>query len=225
MASRKPRMPANLRNMADDAIDRHRARVAVPAPHAKTDGVEITGVACPYSNLDKGRWEALLFDAFGTRSSNVVEAALMQMANLAGKCWDNGEWVPDARQFQAVLQLVASMKPENEAQAAYAVMLAATNKAGMDLASNMGSLPDARSVAVLNKTVRTFGDGLEQMKRLQGKRSRAVHQHIHVHRHEGGDDHGGQSHATGGTPLIEGRAALPCDDEEREAVRLPSRKR
>lgn len=118
---------------------------------------------------------------------------------------DAGTREPSQEEFDAVLAIVSSTKPRNEAQAAFAAQLAALHLAAMRLARRVtgDALGDDRTVAVLTKTVRAYGDELATMQRLQGK-SRSTRQtikvesqrHQHIHCHGGSEDFGGQAHAT-----------------------------
>lgn len=222
--SPRPRMPAEFVEAADAAIARHRKRKWAPE-------IWDTGEAweCPYAQEDHDRWFALLFEIFGTRQAAVVDVFFAQLQEFAGKNWKSqGGWITDEKEMRTLFSIIASLKPRNEAEAAYAAQLCALHMAAMKLGQSMGSTwgGDPRTIAVLNKTVRAFGEGLLNFRRMQGKGRRTVqvikvetHRHEHKHKHlEGGSQFGGQPHATGaslleaGTPMPSARAvrsALP----------------
>ena len=203
----KPRMPDNMASFAKEAVRKHRGR-PLP-PKVEMAGSEFAPVLLsPYADEDQEPWLALLLQAFGTRSASVATCFVEQLSNLCRRDWDSDakQWKPSQDEFDAVLAIVSSTKPRNEAQAAFAAQLAALHLAAMRLAKRVtgDALGDDRTVAVLAKTVRAYGDGLATMQRLQGK-SRSTRQtikvehqrHQHIHYHEGSKDFGGQAHATG----------------------------
>jgi len=202
----KPPMPAHMRDRANAANLGHKGP-SVPAL-IDVDGDELDAwFSCPYADEDRDAWQALLYLAFGTRSASVVSCFVRQLAQFVRRDWDEAaaKWKPSQDEFNAVLALISAIKPRDEAQAAYAAQLAALHLAAMRLATRVtgeGHV-DERTVAVLNKTVRAYGDGLAQLQRLQGKSRtsrqsiksethRHVHNHVHVERGAAGN--GGQPH-------------------------------
>ena len=234
----KPRLPAPMRARANAAIHKHEGR-AIP-PRIDVDGDDFSAwFSSPYADEDQDAWQALLFEAFGTRSSSVVSCFVRQLAQFVQRDWDDraGKWKPSQDEFNTVLALVGALKPRDEAQAAYAAQLAALHLAAMRLAKRVTGegYADERTVAVMNKTVRAYGDGLAQMQRLQGKSRttrqsiksethRHVHQHIHLTSDGGDDDFGGQLHGRTTKPSDQ-RTALSGPEPLGEVVPLPSRKR
>lgn len=196
----------------------------------------------PYRDEDGEAWEALLFQAFGTRSAALMNHFLNVFTKLIGeKHWDERRqiWTPDQDSFDAIIAMVHSMQPQNEAQAAYAAQLVALHVSAMKLGENCAqSYGDDRSRSILNKTVRAFGDGLERMGRLQGKiKPREVHQTIQVIYNDNRDQrmqfaggtarNGGQAHGThgwagnaGDAESIDARPALPRPQSGGEVLRL-----
>lgn len=226
----KPRMPKEFIAAADSAIARHRKRKWAPE-------ICDTGEAweCPYAEEDHDRWFALLFEIFGTRQAAVVDVFFSQLQQLAGKNWraESG-WITDEKEMRTLFSIIASLKPRNEAEAAYAAQLCALHMAAMKLGETMGKTwgGDPRTIAVLNKTVRAFGDGLLNFRRLRGRGQKTVqvirveaHRHDHKHVHiEGGTEFGGQPQATG-APLLEGSTKMPGKGSIRQAVPRSGRER
>ncbi|WP_395000547.1 hypothetical protein [Sphingomonas sp.] len=204
----KPRLPAPMRARANAAIRKHEGR-SIP-PRIDVDGNDIDAwFSSPYADEDQDAWNALLFEAFGTRSSSVVSCFVRQLAQFVRRDWDKDAamWKPSQDEFNTVLALVGAMKPRDEAQAAFAAQLAALHLAAMRLAKRVTGegYADERTVAVMNKTVRAYGDGLAQLQRLQGKSRTSrqsikseTHRHVHQHVHLASDgakgEIGGQLH-------------------------------
>jgi hypothetical protein len=139
----------------------------------------------PYAGDHENKWTALLCQAFGTRSGAVMDHFLDSFTSLVGHGdWDDARkvWMPDQGKFDAMIAMVASLRPETEAQAAYAAQLCALHLSAMKLGEQASkSYADARTFAILSKTVRAYGDGLERMARLQGRvQPRTVNQTIQV---------------------------------------------
>ena len=234
----KPRLPAHMRTRANVAIGKHEGR-SIP-PRIDVDGDDLDAwFACPYADEDQDAWNALLFEAFGTRSASVVSCFVRQLAQFVRRDWDQGaaKWKPSQDEFNTVLALVGAMKPRDEAQAAYAAQLAALHLAAMRLAKRVTGegYADERTVAVMNKTVRAYGDGLAQMQRLQGKTRTArqsiksethrhVHQHVHLASDGGTEDFGGQLHGRTTKPLNQ-CTALSGPESLGQVVPLSSGKR
>lgn len=228
----KPLLPDGLDALADQALDRMRDRPCPPRVLIEKTEAGEWRFACPYAPEEEERWLALLFDALGTRSGGVVNHFLSTFTAISrhGE-WDKGGryWHPLQEDFDAVLAIVASLRPENEAQAAHAAQLAALNISAVKLAEQAAkSHADPRTTAILNKTVRAFGEGIERMAKIQGKlKAKTVNQTIQViycdnrsvNQFTGGASrNGGQVQAQEAGVAVE-RAALPrpCQDN-REAL-------
>ena len=225
----KPRLPQFMRDRATVAKRAHATR-PIP-PRIGVDGDELSAsFECPYADEDRDAWEALLFQAFGSRSIAVVSCFTRQLADFCRREWDDkaARWKPSTHEFNTVLAMVAAMKPRDEAQAAYAAQLAAVHLASMRLAERVtgGGFVDPRTVAVLAKASRAYGDGMVQMQRLQG-RGRATRQsikvqsnkHQHLHYYGGSRENGGQPH-TKAAGVVEASATVPGVNATGEA--LPS---
>lgn len=238
MSDDKPPLPANLRPLADKAIAKHRNRPVPPKVLVEGEEDCPPRIESPYAPEDDDAWRALLYQAFGTRSHSVATYFLQQLSDLCRRDWDEEarKWRPSEDELNAVISMVNSMKPRDEAQAAYAAQLCALHLSAMRMAQHTTThYADARSLAVLNKTVRAFGDGLANLQRLQGKSRTSrqtirVESHKHVHQHvhlsDGGSaGNGGQSHTPNGAATIEGSATVPGQGAFGEVVSLAGRSR
>jgi hypothetical protein len=228
----KPPLPKNLQPLAAKAKARHMKRPVPPKVMVQGEEGRPSSITSPYRKEDEDEWMALLFQAFGTRSIAVAKYFIGRLADLVRRDWDEEarKWKPSQDELDAMIAMVNALKPRNEAQAAYAAQLCTLHLSAMRLASTATSTySDPRTVAVLNKTVRAFGDGLLNLERLQGRGRVAkqsiksesykhVHQHVHLH--------GGRP-GTGGKPCgprteaIEASAAMPGEEAFGRLVRLP----
>ncbi len=214
---------------ANAAIARHRRRRFVPNVLERENCWE-----CPYADEDKDRWWALVFDILGTRQTAVVDVFWTQLCGLLGKAWqaEKGGWITDEKQIRTLLSMMAAMRPHNEAESAYAAQLCALHISAMKLGAAIASTwtPDPRTAAVLNKTVRAYGEGLLNLQRLRGMGQKSVqiikvetHRHEHKHLHmEGVAKNGEQPDATG-TKTVEGSASLPSENAGGRVLPYPSR--
>ena len=237
---RKRRLADGLRELGDAAIAEHIERPC--APRVK---IEKTNkgwrFASPYSDKDGSQWEALLLQAFGTRHGAVMNHFLQVLVELVGENeWDKTRriWLPRQDDFDGVIALVHAMQPANAAQAAHAAQLCALHLSAMKLGKQAARYGCERSAAILNKTVRCYGDGLERMARLQGRLApREVTQTIQVVYVDQRDQRiqiaggvspsGGHPHAADGGSVIssaplpgsrpDNRFALPSPGGERQA--------
>lgn len=204
------RLAAGLDRLGDEAIREMQRRPC--APRVLIQKTE-TGwdFVSPYRNEDKDRWTALLFQAFGTRHGPIMNHFMEVLTKfLPHNHWDEEGrfWFPDQGAFDAMIAIIHSLKPENEAQAAHAAQLVALHLVSMKLGESAAhSYWDQRTTALLCRTVQTYGDGLERFARLQGRlKPREVNQTIQVvyvdNRDQrvlapgGGPDFGGQAHGT-----------------------------
>lgn len=214
-------MPAHLAPQADAAIVRHRKRQWVPEIEQGKDGWH-----SPFARQDDDRWWALLFEIFGTRQTAVVNMFFEQLGALCGATWraEWEQWTANEAELRSLFAIVQSLKPRNEAEAAYAAQLAALHFTAMKLArgANRYQDGDTRTTAILNKTVRAYGDGLLIMQRLKGKGRKTVqvikvethrHDHRHVHVDGGSTESGGQPH-TKPTDSVTGLRALPSESPD-----------
>jgi len=233
MSPSKRRLPHNIADVADEAGKRLADRYCPPRVRIDKRKDGSWSIVCPYAKEDNDRWWFLLSAAFGTRDVDVVHYFLEALERLCPKVWNEKarELQPREVDFNALLAIVGSVRPENEAQAAHAAQLAALHLSAMKLSEQAGKYGDPRTVAVLSKTVRSYGDGLERLARLQGKVApRAIHQTFEVHKHEhvhvdgGAAAFGDQLHGTTAGETISS-TALPCPCPNGTAVPLPRSER
>lgn len=239
--AKKPPLPALFKEMGEKAIERHMKRSAPPLISVKQ---EQGGwwVRNPYSDEDDDYWVALLFQNFGTRSQATFRTFIIQLSELCTLEYDHDAqgWQPNEDEMIAAIQIVGSIKPRNEAEAALAAQMVAVHFATMRLGKQVGgmSYPDARTVSVLARSARTYGELLETMHRIKGKRrstrqsitvrhEKHIHTHQHVHFERGAPDFGGQPHAPKGVHGVQKltspeRTALPGPHESGSTVPLPS---
>ena len=177
----KPGLPDNLRALALAA----RARVQkLPAvgPVVAEQGTNHGYLESPYAEDDWELWACLLLDAFGTRSPNVANAFMSQLADLCPDVWVEGECQGlDAYKFEQVVAIVKAMKPRNEAEAALACQAAALHLATMKVGSRLSqsSYVDPRSAASLAMLGKAYARQLETLSAMQGTR-KSVRQVIKV---------------------------------------------
>src|SRR5688500_389729 len=122
----KPRLPANMRDLGAKAIAKHRTRPIAPLVTVEGDE-HAAHVASPYAPRDTDDWLALLYQASGTRPMSVMRHFIATLGALVKRHWDEKahKWTPSEEELQTVIAMVNSMKPADEAQAAYSAMLAA----------------------------------------------------------------------------------------------------
>lgn len=220
----KPPMPENMRARAATAAEKHWGRFTPPklAIEGEHDSWRY---ACPYSDQDQSNWEALLYEAFGTRSQGVVRMFLDQLAKLCGKGWnpDDREWRPEHDELNMAIAVVASCEAENEAQACIAAQMVALHFTAMKLGGVIGDMcnPDERTAATLARVSKAYAGLARTLAELQGKGGRRQDIHVHYYRDQrqqtvnlgGGQDFGGQPQAPEEIDLVhssnERRPALP----------------
>jgi hypothetical protein len=224
---RKLISPEELERRGSTALAKHERRGAFVPDIALTE----KGWGSPYRGELNDHWWALFFDMLGTRQEAIVVGFLQQLYDLVGgDKWDEtlGKKVTSIDGLRAALAQIQGMNVQNEAQLAYAAQLVALHLASMRLARGAVCYlhGDSRSVAVLAKATRAYGDGLLNLQRLQGKGpkkshqtyrvERHVHNHQHVHLAGGAGQNGGQPHATSDAAGTESGAALPspCPNDE-----------
>ena len=203
--SRKPRKkpdpPTNLKEGEADAIE---FLEGLPlAPGLITE--EVGGRWQPQSpHSDEGLWQVQLAQAFGTRSTSLLQVFVRQLSKLCPKDWDadRQDWKVNETEWNGLIALVADWSPENSAQACLAAQMAATHLLTMRLtaqALNGGHMVMGQDAALASKLARTFAMQCETMQALKGK-SRVARQSIHVTKeetinyydHRGSDENGDQ---------------------------------
>ena len=210
----KPAMPAALREIAARAKERHRERWA--PPRIAVEGIDWDSWAyqCPYREEDRDDWEAVLFEAFGTRSASVVRVFLAQLGKLCGKSWDDAmqEWRPSLDEFNAMLAIIASTEPANESQAAIAAQMVQLHFRAMQLSE----YPDERSAATVARLLKTYASHARTLQQLQGRSATRHDTHVYYYdqRQQAlvmqGSDHGTDVTGTGAPMLREVEAVRPA---------------
>lgn len=240
--SDKPAMPQALRSIAGQAKERHRERFAPPR-------LAITGCSadswlfdCPYRDEDRGEWDALLFQVFGTRSEGVVRVFLSQLSKLCGQQYDcsDQEWRPEPDELNTALAVVASVGPDNEAQACIAMQMVGLHFTSMKLGGVMGGMtfPDERTAATMARVAKAYGELALTLAKLQGKQSTRHDTHVYYYDQRdqrqqtiaGGAPFGGRPHNLSGEMIDGGelrgaaiRGALPSQGQALGAtVPVPS---
>jgi hypothetical protein len=241
---KKP-LPAPLQGAVAKAKRRHGKRW--PAPEidivANGDGWDFES---PYD--DEDAWWKLIGDAFGTCSKAVVTVFISQLSRLVGTNWiapegpeERGSLVPDDLELMAALSIVASLKPKNEAEAAFAASIVATHFAAMRMGAEVArrSCIDARTVAALAAINRSYAQqtaAFHQMRGRKGSKNQVItvrkeiryYDNRQVHLGEGGGNRGSGPHDTAevracarGSGRPPERPALPSPDEGGEVVLFP----
>ncbi len=136
----KPPMPAVLEPIAEKAMARHRKRHVSPGVAVEVDTVAPGSyvVSSPHSDVDA--WQAMICDALGTRSASTAQTFLYELTELCQQDWHpnkngGGEWSPNERQLNFVLNIVAGIKPRNEFEAALAAQMVAIHMLQMKVSA------------------------------------------------------------------------------------------
>ena len=234
-------MPPATSERAKAAINRHLQRFATPALEVSGNWNDWT-FGNPYREEDLDNWHALIFEAFGTRSYNSAKVFIRQLARLVGNRFDQAadEWRPKLQELNAAINIVGSVQPANEQQAALAVQLVALHLSAMGLASRCAaSCSDERTAATLARVAKACASLAATIAALQGARTTRHEAHVHYHKHGEqhvhmgeGQDFGGQPHAhkeigVDGEPQGSSRVSAlpsPCQDN-RKPMPLAGRQR
>jgi hypothetical protein len=238
-AVEKPPMPAALQPIAEEAKARHRKRHLNPGVAVEVETTCERGYIISSPHRDVDSWQAMICDALGTRSDATAQSFLLQLTSLCSQAWhpaldgESGEWSPDERELNLVLNFVAGIKPRNEMEAAMAAQAVAVHLMTMRLASQAleGGRMVAQDAAVAGKLARTFVTLMDGIARQKGKRSSSrqtitVRQEKHVHHHQhvylagGHVETGSQSHEAGGASQSAERAPLLGSEPVGSVVRL-----
>lgn len=191
--SDKPAMPDLMVPYAVQAKERMKTRPASPGVVFEEHSAGRWRVGSPHSDVDA--WEAMICDAFGTRSHSTMWTFIDQLRTLMGEHHDGERWVPDEFAVNAALNIINAARPENEIQAALAAQMVAVHFLTMKAAQRQGfsEMVDHRNVAMVSKLARTFATQAETLGRLQGKvksqeitvrYEKHVHHHAHTHLHD-----------------------------------------
>jgi len=204
----KPPMPEIMKAYAAKAIARHQRRLLSPCVAVEVAKAgEPFIVASPHD--DSAAWEAMICDALGTRSVITAQTFLYQLKELCSQHWhpsevegEYGQWCPDEGELNMVLNMIASIKPRNELEAAQAAQMVAVHLMTMRVAGQAlsGGVVASQDAAIAGKLARTFVMQAEGLAKLRGRRPATrqtitVRQEKHVHTHQ-------HVHVEGGAPGI-----------------------
>jgi hypothetical protein len=237
-AAQKPPMPDNLQPIAEKARERHRKRHANPGVAIEVEKITEHGYKLASPHSDTEAWQAMVCDAFGTRSEATALTFLCQLTKLCDQNWHpddekgGGEWVPDECELNMILNMVSGIKPKNEMQAALAAQMVAVHLMMMSVTERclrVYKCADPHLANAASKLARTFAMQTEALAKLQGRRTSRQkitvryekHEHQHVHMHRGEEEIGSQPHAQDGNAPV---ATLLSNYAPIEAVPLSGRK-
>ncbi len=127
-----------------------------------------------------------------------------------------------------ILNMVSSIKPRNEMEAALAAQMVAVHMMTMSVAERclrVYNCADPHLAAVASKLARTFAMQTDALAKLRGRKtsrqkitvSYEKHEHQHVHVHRGEEENGSQPHAKDGDAPV---ATLLGDDTSGKALSL-----
>ena len=128
---------------------------------------------------DSATWRARLGEILATESPHFIDQSLRQIIEacrlpLAG---------PSTTSLSAALQLVASLKPENEAQAAMAIHVACLHCASLNVLARLHGVTERHTIAMATaaaKLERAFQLALETYQKLRT----GAHQVVRIERVE-----------------------------------------
>ena len=164
------------------------------------------GVVLSNPHADGEGWWATLQETFGTTSPEFVNDAISKLTVILGKC-DAGS---EGEKLNASLALIAGIAPENEAQAAIAVQIAASHAASIQMTSrallnaNAGHVEAAAVFANMGtKLSRTMVAQVEALTKLRGGGRQVIeHRYINVNGNAVVGDHA--QAVFGGNPQPQG---------------------
>jgi hypothetical protein len=116
---------------------------------------------------DVETWRKRLRELFATSSPLFVEASLKQ---LIGACKLPGEFRASTTSVSAALEIIASLEPENEAQAALAAHIACLHCASLNAMSRMLGVTERNVIAMATaaaKLERAYHLALESYDRMK----------------------------------------------------------
>jgi hypothetical protein len=229
-------MPANLEPIAAEARDRHKKRHANPGVAIEVEKVTEHGYRLASPHSDTEAWQAMVCDALGTRSEATALAFLYQLTQLCDQVWHpddenaSGEWVPDECELNMILNMVSSIKPRNEMEAALAAQMVAVHLMTMSVAERclrVYKCADPHLAAVASKLARTFAIQTDALAKLRDRKtsrqkitvSYEKHEHKHVHVHRGEEENESQPQAKDGDAPV---AALLSQDAPGKILPLTS---
>ncbi len=235
VASQKPPIPECLEPIAARAKSRLRQRHANPGVAVEVEKVSQFGYRIVSPHSDHDSWEAMICDALGTRSVSTAKTFVHSLTKLCSQIFHpiegeegGGEWCPDELELNMILNMVTSIKPRNEMEAALAAQMVAVHLMTMKTAARAleGWGADPRAAALSAKLARTFTMQWEALMRHRGKRrttrqtitvshEKHIHHHQHVHIKGGGSQIGGQACEPSGSRNGGNNCAAPRVKHER----------
>ena len=227
-ARNKPDPDRELIETADAARSRADARPYPPGVMLEDDGESWLPTS---DHNDADRWTLQLADAFGTRSTAVIQFFFDQLRDLCAEDWDDvaRSWKTNETELNAVIALVADVEPQNTKEAALAAQMVSVHLLQMKMtkdALNCGGHVLERTASLASKLARTYSMQLDALRKLRnGGRPETVRQeihvtkeqHVHYHDHRGGPENGSQSERTNAGELnghagtLEERRSLPSN--------------
>jgi len=139
-----------------------------------------TYVVSPDANVDQFR--LCLKEVFATSSPLFVDASIRQLLSAAKL---PGDSIACTTSLSSALELIASLEPENEAQAALAVHIACLHMASINVLSRLHSASERNVIAIAtaaSKIERTFQLALESFNRLKNGITQIVRvERVEVH--------------------------------------------
>jgi hypothetical protein len=200
-------------------------------------------MASPYRQEDWVPWACLLLDAFGTRSPNVATAFMTNLRDMCPDVVGEDRRSKDPFAFEQAIAIVASLRPETEAEAAHAAGMVAVHLATMKVAADLGSRSyiDPRMARTLSSLARTYSGQMQAMRSRKVPRPKA--QVIKVQKQVTVNYDNRQVHLSGGGANIDDRqphatdqlrarargaaepiecTALPCSNKSRVPVSVSS---
>ncbi len=229
---KRPPAPDELREGEAKATARAFARPYPPGIMLEPAGFDREFWTSPHNDLNL--WHLQLADAFGTRSRAVIFTFMQQLQALCGdNHWDDKakQWRISEEEYSAILAMVSTIKPRDEMEAALAAQMVAVHLMTMKVAARALKYDhDTQSASVAAKLARTFTIQMEALRANRTKRTTArqsikvrkeLHQHIHYHRGDDGNDRQAQGPRV---DAVDERAALPSPDASGRVVPMPSRK-
>lgn len=234
----RPEPTAELREWEASAEKRMLRRNYPPNVILEPVGMDKEVLTSPHN--DPGLWTLQLADAFGTRSRAVIDFFMDQLREFCGNnIWDEEarQWRLNETEYSAILALVSSHRPKNEAQAMVAAQLVGLHLLSMKVTARGIRYPyEQRTVANAAKLANATANLTETIEGMKGRRRTARQSikvtketHYHAHRHDhrprqGGEGSEHQSHEPSGrVEDVDHRAALRLSDTSRNVVPLAVR--
>lgn len=201
-----------------------RKEAAIPLPKLRLEKLADGGVATVGIIHDDLMTAAgLQMAAFGLTYVAECDEFLKAAANVCAK---NGEI--DMREYNALLAMVAGMKPTNSIEAMLTLQMAAVHQATMRLAAALRGSAELETLQWRSKTLnnlsRTFGVHAETLQKLRSKpgQQKVTVEHRHYHLAPGAIAPGSQA-VLGDVSGGGGKSQIEGQSDERDWMLLPER--